>query len=102
MTCGDDVGDMLTRGEWFDAVQCWLTMGGDPTLTVVMPSFIYGALLIATFITTQSPLMPVVYSLILGGVIFVAFPANALTLIVLTVMFTFATVATAATWRLGR
>ena len=102
MSCTDDVGQMFANGEWLDAVYCWLTMGGDPTLSVVMPSFVYGALLIATFITTQSPLMPVVYSLILGGVIFVVFPANALTLVVLTVMFTFAAVATAATWRLGR
>lgn len=102
MSCTNEVGQMFAEGDWFDAVVCWLTMGGDPTLSVVMPSFIYGALLIAMFITTQSPLMPVIFSLILGGVIFVVFPANALTLIVLTVMFTFAMVATAATWRIGR
>lgn len=102
MTCATDVGQMFADGQWFDAVQCWLTAGGDPTLSVVMPSFIYGAILISMFITTQSALMPVVISLILGGVIFAVFPANALTLLVMTVLLALSLAATAATWRLGR
>ena len=102
MTCYDDAAQMFVEGEWMDAVYCWLTSGGDPTLTVVVPTLIYGVVLMAFFIVGESPIMPIVMTLILGGIIFAAFPANALTILVVAVMFTISVAATVATWRLGR
>lgn len=102
MSCSTDVAEMFTNGEWLDAVICWLTAGGDPTLSVVMPTAVYGIILLSLYVVGQSLIIPVVLSLLLGGVIFAAFPANALTLIVMAVMFTLSVGATVATWRLGQ
>lgn len=102
MTCSTAAADMFVSGSWFDAIVCWLTAGGDPTLQVVMPTFLYGAVLLSMFVVGQSIIMPVVISLILGGVIFVAFPANALTLLIMAVLLTLSIAGTVVTWRIGR
>ena len=102
LNCTGDPAGMFVGGEWMDAIACWLTVGGDPALAVVMPLFIYGAILIAFFIVGQSPLIPSVVSIILAGVIFAAFPASGVTIIGVTTLFVVAIGGLALTWRLGR
>jgi len=93
--------DMLINGDWMDAVICFLTASGDPTMQIVAPTAIYGAILLGMFIFSDSAVMPMVVSIILAGVIFAAFPANAITLIVLMVMFGLAAGGQALSWRMG-
>lgn len=102
MACETQAQEMFLAGDWFDAIQCWLTAGGEPTLTVVIPSVIYGAILVSYFIVGSSPLIPVVVSLILGGVVLVVLPGAALQIAVMTVISVLAIGGTVLTWRAGR
>ena len=100
--CYADPAGMFSDGEWFDALYCWLTAGGDPALAVAMPVLIYGTVLTGYFIVGSSPIIPVVMSLILAGVIFVTFPASALTILIVTILVVMSAAGMALTWRLGR
>ena len=102
VNCIDGAADMFVDGQWTDAAYCWLSAGGDPTLSVVLPLFMYGIILLSYFIVGESPLIPSVVSLILAGVIFQSFPATATTIIGVAVLFTLAIGGLALTWRLGR
>lgn len=84
-----------------DAIFCWMTNSGDPTLSIVVPTLIYGSILTGMFITTSSPLMPVVVSIILAGIIFAAFPATGLTIALITIMLVLSAGGLVLTWRLG-
>ncbi len=101
MAC-PNAGDLFVQGEWFQAIQCWLTAGGDPTLTLIIPSVIYGTVLVGYFIVGSSPLIPVVVSIILAGVIFVSFPAGALQIVVITMLTVLSIGGLVLTWRMGR
>ena len=101
MTCTDTIANLFQSGEWMDAVYCWLTNGGDPTLTIIIPTLIYGTVLTAMFIVGQSPIMPVITSIILAGVVFAAFPATGLTIALITIMLTLSVAGMVLTWRLG-
>lgn len=94
--------DMLTGGEWMDAVICFLTASNDPTMQVLAPTAIYGGILLALFTFSSSAVIPIVVSIILAGVIFAAFPANAVTLIILMALFGLAAAGQALSWRMGR
>jgi len=100
-TCATDPAAQFVAGEWLNAVSCWLTGGGNPTLAVVMPLFMFGSVLVSMFIVGDSPLIPAVVSIIFAGVIFTAFPANAVTIVGVTVLFVVAIGGLALTWRLG-
>lgn len=102
MACETQAGEMFTGGEWFDAMQCWLTGAGDPTLQVLVPTLLYGTILVAYFIVGSSPLIPVVVTIILGGVILVSFPGGAMQIVVITVLVVLALAGTVLTWRIGR
>jgi len=102
INCFDGASQMFLDGQFTDAAYCWLTSGGDPTLTVVLPLFMYGAVLTAYFIVGESPVIPSVVSIILAGVIFQSFPATGLTLVGVAVLFTLGIGGLALTWRLGR
>ena len=102
MSCYETPADMFADGDWMDAVVCWLTAGGDPALMVVVPMAIYGTVLGAMFIVGGSPLIPTVISIILAGVIFTAFPANAVTIVAVTIMLMLSVGGTMLTWRMGR
>lgn len=102
MACEIEAGELFADGEWFEAIQCWLTAGADPTLSVVVPSVLYGTILVAYFIVGSSPLIPVVISIILAGVIFVAFPAGAMQIVVITILSVLAIGGLVLTWRMGR
>ena len=97
-----DAAEMFKEGEWMDAVACWLTAGGDPALTVVVPSLIYGTVLMGYFIVGKSPIIPVIVSIILAGVIFAAFPASAMTILLIAILVTMSVAGMVLTWRLGR
>ena len=99
--CAIGAADLFVSGEWMDAVYCWLTSGGDPALSVVIPLFVYGTVLASYFTVGSSPLIPAVVSLILAGVIFSAFPASAITIIGVTVLVITAIGGLALTWRMG-
>lgn len=101
-SCYADSAQMFVDGEWLDAIYCWLTSGGDPTLTVVVPTLIYGVVLVGMFVVGQSPVMPVVVSIILAGVIFAAFPASGITVILISIMLMLSIGGTLLTWRMGR
>lgn len=100
--CARGFTDLMTSGEFMDAVYCFLTNGGDPVLTVTVPLIIYGTILMAYFIVGSSPLIPTVVSIILAGVIFSAFPATGTTIVALTALFVLTIGGMALTWRLGR
>lgn len=97
-----DKHQMLMDGQWMDAIVCFHTAGNDPTLSVVVPTAVYGVLLVSLFIYSSSVVMPVVVSVILAGVLFVAFPAGAVTLVVLAILFILAAGGQALVWRMGR
>ena len=101
MTCPQDPPDLFSDGEWFDAVVCWLTAGGDPALQIVIPSLIYGTILIGLFIVGSSPLIPTVVSIILAGVIFVTFPASAMQIVVIGILLMISLAGLVLTWRFG-
>ena len=101
VTC-TDTQQMLIDGKWTEAVTCMLTAGGDPTMQVVVPTGIYGAVLLSMFVYSSSSIMPTVVSIILAGVIFAAFPANAVTVVLMMVMAAIAAVGQLMTWRMGR
>jgi len=101
MAC-PNAGDMFVSGDWFGAIQCWLTAGGDPTMSIVVPSMIYGTVLVGYFIVGSSPLIPVVVSIILAGVIFVSFPAGAMQIVIITMLTVLSIGGLVLTWRIGR
>jgi len=102
ISCYDDASQIFLDGGFTDAAYCWLTAGGDPTLTVVLPLFMYGTVLLSYFVVGESPVIPSVVSIILAGVIFQSFPATGLTLVGVAVLFTLGIGGLALTWRLGR
>jgi len=71
-------------------------------LTLIIPSVIYGTVLVGYFIVGSSPLIPVVVSIILAGVIFVSFPAGALQIVVITMLTVLSIGGLVLTWRMGR
>lgn len=97
-----DTQDMLINGDWVDAIICTLTASGDPTAQVVVPTAIYGTILLALFIFSSSAVMPVVVAIILGGVLLAAFPSGATTVVVIATLFTLAAGGQVLTWRMGR
>jgi hypothetical protein len=101
VTCTDNNSQQFVNGEWQDAIVCFLTNSGDPTLSVVIPLFCFGAVMISYFIVGKSPVIPAVVSLVLGGVLFAAFPADALTIIGIAVLLVVTVGGLALTWRLG-
>lgn len=94
--------DLLQDGNWLEAINWFLTNGGDPTLELVMPTAIYGGALLGLFVYSSSVVIPMTIAIILGGVILTAFPSSALTLIVLGALFTLAAAGQLLTWRAGR
>jgi len=84
-----------------DSVICFLTNSGDPTMSVLAPTAIYGGILLSMFIFASSAVIPIIVSIILAGVIFVAFPANAVTVIVLAMITLLAAAGQALVWRTG-
>ncbi|GAA1391875.1 hypothetical protein GCM10009661_84490 [Catellatospora chokoriensis] len=100
--CAQGLRDLFASGDWMDAAYCFLTGGGDPVLTVMVPLVIYSTILLAYFIVGSSPLLPSVVSIILAGVIFSAFPATATTLVALSALVVLSIGGMALTWRLGR
>ena len=102
MACETEAGEMFLAGDWFASMQCWLTGGGEPILQVFVPSVIYGTILVGYFVVGSSPLIPIVVSIILAGVIFVAFPASALQIVTITMISVLAIGGLVLTWRLGR
>lgn len=99
MACGQQ--QMLKDGNWMEAIISFLTNCGDPAMQVIAPTAIYGGLLMGLFIYSGSGVMPIIVSIILGGVIFAAFPANALTIVVLSMMAILAAGGQWLTWRMG-
>jgi len=97
-----DMRGMLVDGQFMDAIICFLTGGGDPLLEVLVPTAVYGSILLSMFIFGSSVLMPVIVSIILGGVIVAVFPATATTIVILAVMGTLAAAGQALVWRMGR
>ena len=97
-----DMRGMLVDGQFMDSIICFLTGGGDPLLEVLVPTAVYGTILLSMFIFGSSVLMPVVVSIILGGVIVAVFPATATTIVILAVMGTLAAAGQALVWRMGR
>ncbi len=63
---------------------------------------IYGTVLVGYLIVGSSPLIPVVVSIILAGVIFVSFPAGALQIVVITMLTVLSIGGLVLTWRMGR
>lgn len=102
MTCPTDLQTMFRNGDFMDSIICFLTANGDPTLMVLVPTAIYGSVLLAMFIFAQSALIPIVISIILAGVLFVAFPSGAVTVVLLAMLFLIAAAGQALTWRMGR
>lgn len=99
MTLGNKGQELLEDGRFIDAIRWFLTNGGDPTLELVMPTAVYGGCLLAMFIFSKSLIMPLVIAIILGGVILATFPSNALTLVVLGLLFVLAAAGQLLTWR---
>jgi len=97
-----DKAQMLMDGDWGEAIICFLTAGQDPTLMMVVPTAIYGMLLVSLFIYGLSGVMPAVVSIILAGVIVAAFPAPAVSIVVMMVMFLLAAGGQVLVWRMGR
>lgn len=70
-------------------------------MSVLAPTAIYGGILLSMFIFASSAVIPIIVSIILAGVIFVAFPANAVTVIVLAIITLLAAAGQALVWRTG-
>lgn len=98
----DTARELFVDGKWFEAIQTWLTAGNDPVLAIVVPSVIFGTMLVAYFIVGQSPLIPVVLSIIFSGVMFTSMPGSALQIIVITLITTLTVAGMVMTWRFGR
>jgi hypothetical protein len=81
---------MLVAGEWMDAVVCFTTGSGDPTLTLIVPTMMYSVILLGLYIVGESPVIPVVISIIMAGVIFTAFPTNATSIVLIVIIFVLA------------
>jgi hypothetical protein len=94
--------DKLINGNWIDAIVTVLTNGNDPTLSVIVPTAIYGTVLLSLFIYSSSVAMPVVVAIILGGVLLAAFPSGAATVVVIATLFVLAAGGQVLTWRMGR
>lgn len=71
----DTIQEMLLEFRWIDAVMEFLTGGGDQTLAVVMPSFLYGVAMTGYFIVGRSPIIPAVISIIFAGIIYSYVPS---------------------------
>lgn len=102
MNCTNDLGEQFANGEWMDSIMCFLTGGGTPSMQVVVPTMIYGTILVALFIKGESPLIPVVISIILSGVIFVAFPASAAQIVIIAILTILSVAGLVLMWRVGR
>ena len=99
---GDSVQDMLMDGQWLQVVQDFLTAGGDPSLEILMPTAIYGAILLSLYIYSSSLVIPMVLSVIFAGVLFAVFPPTAANLVMLGILFAMAADGFLATRSVGR
>lgn len=102
MSCSQPASDMFVDGQWLEAIVCWMTAGGDPGLMVLMPMLVYGTILTAYFVVGGSPLIPVVVSIILSGVIFSSFPPGALRIALIVIILVPSIAGLVLTWRFGR
>ena len=98
----DDVQDLLTDFAWLEAIMEFLTAGGSETLSIVMPSFIYGVLMVGYFTIGRSPIMPVVLSIIFAGVVFAFVPTAVGTIVGIAVLGALATGGLILMWRMGQ
>jgi hypothetical protein len=64
--CGGTIGDMMVSGEFFQSILC--TFSQDVGL-IVFAGMVYGALGISLYISTGSAILPLVLTVILGGVV---------------------------------
>lgn len=94
--------DKLVNGDWIDAIVTVLTGGNDPALSVIVPTAIYGTVLLSLFIFSSSVVMPIVVAIILGSVLLTAFPSGAATVVVIATLFVLAAGGQVLTWRMGR
>jgi hypothetical protein len=101
MACSAGGTELFVAGEWQEAIVCFLTGSGDPTLQVVVPVFIFGSVMVSYFAIGESPIIPAVVSIVLAGVLFASFPANVLTIVGIAVLLMVTVGGLALTWRLG-
>ena len=87
MSCPEDLQQGLLDGRWLDSMRCVYT-GGDPTMELVVPMFVYGAVMIALYRSSGTIAMPTVVGIIFAGVMLAALPATAMTLVTVALVLT--------------
>ena len=85
-TCTSNGSELFRSGEFMQSMACFFTQGGDPTLSVAVPLFMWAAILLAFYIATGSLVMPAVIGIIFAGVIFVSLPASATTIALVAIL----------------
>jgi hypothetical protein len=89
MACTDysDYGEALVEGAFFDAILCPFT---DVMGTVAFGLFVYGVALVALYIRTESPTVPIAVLIVTSVVIVPVLPGGALQVMVAVAMLALA------------
>lgn len=82
-TCGStDLIDLFVDGWFVKGWQCTMA-GGDPTVLLLLATLIFGAIGLATFISSGSLAIPAVLGVLLSGILLVVLPATPLNIFVI-------------------
>lgn len=82
MSCPDDLQTAFLEGDFIESIQCVYTTG-DPVLDTVVPSIIYGVIIMALFVRSRSIILPSVIGIIFAGVMLVVLPGSAIVPVVI-------------------
>lgn len=84
MNCPTDLQQAFLDGEFIDSLMC-VYMGDDPAMQIMVPTAVYGVVLLAMFLSSDSIIIPAVVGIILGGVMLAIMPAPAMGVIAIAV-----------------
>jgi len=100
-SCGSQkLLDFFVDGFFIKGWQCTMA-GGDSSVLLVLSLMIFGAIGLATFISTGSLAIPAVLGVLLAGMLFVILPATAVNIAVIALLATLSVGGMLLTLRFG-
>lgn len=82
-TCGNaELLDLFVDGWFVKGWQCTMA-GGDPSILLLLSTLIFGAIGLATFISSGSLAIPAVLGVLLSGILLAVLPATPLNILVI-------------------
>jgi len=82
--CPTDLQQAFLDGEFINSMMC-VYLGDGPTMQVMVPTAVYGVVLLSLFLSSDSIIIPAVVGLILGGVMLAVMPAPAMGVIAIAI-----------------